>query len=439
MLQLVVAELRTSLRSWIPSLLALVMGAACAGGVCTAISTGLRTAEAASAGDAAEGIRVLGGMICILTVLAAAGVIGSTSGFVLAAQSREHALWLIVGITPRQLRRTLRWQVLMLAIVAGVLAVPLSYVLARGVLWQWSTIGIAAPGQGPIFEPWQPLVVIALTVVCALWGAWGVTRRASRVSEMTALRQSRADRARVGVLTALVAGAAALGGLTMLGAVIFSSLDGPDDRAAGALSALLVLILATLLVPAWTVRPLLWGWTALVRTRSAAWHLARESSRFSSTRSTATIVPFAIASSLIAVLHGGGAMSGGGSTLAEVGVLTGPTLLVAWTGAICTIVLISRSRSRDHQLLEAAGASPALIRQVACLEGGIYATTALLYGLVYLVAATALLTTVADIPLATAMASIPWGIFFGLAGLTLLTSVGAVLLSTPRAQHAPIT
>ncbi|GAA1290472.1 hypothetical protein CIK72_05375 [Brachybacterium alimentarium] len=432
MLSLVVADLRSKVSLWSPALLALIVCAACAGGVAVAISSGLRTAGSAPGPDALEGVRVLGGTIGMLTVLAAAGVTGSTAGFVLSAQSQDHALWLIVGFTPRRLRWTLRLEILALALVGAVIGIPLSYATATGILWQWSTIGIVAPGQVPIFEMWQPPTVLLLTVVSAAWGTWGVTRRASRISEMAALREARSGRPHIGWLTAMTAATLFGAGCVIILAITAFPLGGPDDRAAGALSALLVLITATLLVPAWTIRPLLWLWTALVPSRSSSWYLARETCRFASTRSLATVVPFAIGSSLVAVLHGGGTVSGGGSSLAEVGVLIGPTLLVSWTGGVCVIALISRSRSRDHALLEQAGAPPGTVLRVASLEGAIYAATALLYGLVFLLAAVVLLHAVADIGLNSAMTSLPWADFTCLAGLTMGTSIGAVLLSTAR-------
>ncbi|MGO1850519.1 FtsX-like permease family protein [Microbacterium sp.] len=432
MLNTVIADLRSKTSLWLPAMVAFVVGASCAGGVATAISTGLQTASAAPGADALEGVRVLGGMIGVLTILAAAGVIGSTAGFVLSAQSKDHALWLIVGFTPRQLRQTLRLEIFSLSLIAGVIAVPLSYAIAAGVLWQWSTIDIIAAGQGPIFEFWQPLAVLFLAVVSVAWGTWGLTRRAARIPEMAALREARASRPHVGWMKTALAVLLFSCGFTIILAVTSSRLGGPDDRAAGALSALLVLILATLLVPAWTIRPLLWTWTAFVPSRSNAWHLARETCRFASTRSLATVVPFAITSSVLAVLHGGGAISGGGTTLAEVGVLIGPTLLIAWAGGVCVIALIGRSRSRDHELLEAAGAPPGLILRIACLEGAIYAATALLYGLIFLVAAMILLSAVADIVLTSALIALPWGTFAALAVLTLATSIAAVLLSASR-------
>ena len=430
MLPFALADLRASRRLWLPALVALTFGAACAGGVCIAVSTGLRTAAAAPAPDAIEGVRVLGGTVCLLTVIAAAGVLGTTSGMALAAQSREHALWLLIGFSPSRLRWTLRAQIGALAVAASILAVPLSPLAAAVVLRQWSSMGIIPSEQLPILEVWQPLAVAALTLASAGWGCWGVTRRASRISEMSALRESRAPRPAVTLINGVISVMLLLGAAVIIGAVTMRQLGGADDRAAGALCALLMLILATLLVPAWTLRPLLWVWTAMIPSRSLSWRLARAGARFASARTFATIVPFAIGSSLLAVLHGGGAISGGGTTLAEVGVLIGPTLAVAWVGAICAIALVGRSRRRDQRLLATAGATTGLLRRTACLEGAIYAMTALAHGACFLVAAVVLIRITTGISLAHAATSLPWGTFGGFAALTLVTAVGAVLLTT---------
>lgn len=436
MLKFVLSDLRFHARLWLPAFVSVGLGAACAGGVIIAVSSGLQTAESAPESDALEGVRVLGGTVGMLTLIATAGVIGSTAGFVLASQAQNHASWLLIGFSPKQLRRTLRIEIACLVVLAGAIAVPLSYIAAAVILWQWSTIGIVAVGQRPLVGYWQPFAMLLLVVLSAAWGTWGRTKRASKIPVAGALREARTHRPHIGWFRTAVAIMLFAGGSAILLAVTMLPLSGPDDRAAGAISGLLVLIIATLLVPAWTIRPLLWGWTALVKSHSTSWYLAREACRFAGARSLATVVPFAITSSLLAVLYGGGAISGGGTSLAEVGVLLGPTLVVAWGGGICTIALIGRSRSQEQRLLGVAGASNGLLRRTACFEGLIYALTALMYGALFLVAAILLLSVVSDVTLSFALQKLPWAAFAGLSLLTVGMTVGTILISATRSVHS---
>ena len=163
---------------------------------------------------------------------------------------------------------------------------------------------------------------------------WGPTRRASKACRRrTAFARSTAThRPHIAWVRSIVAVMLFVGGAAILLAVSLLPLGGSDDRAAGALCRLfLLLIVATLLVPLWTIRPPALGMDgSRVLVQSAPWYLAREACRFAASRTLATVVPFAIASSLLAVLYGGGAISGGGTSLTEIGVLLGPTVVVAW-------------------------------------------------------------------------------------------------------------
>ncbi|MGC2941870.1 FtsX-like permease family protein [Brevibacterium sp. FAM 24638] len=434
MLKFMLSDLRFHIRLWLPAFVSAVLGAACAGGVIIAVSSGLHTAEPAPVNDALEGVRVLGGTVSLLTLTATSGVVGSTAGFILTSQAPNHARLLFIGFTPKQLKRMLRAEIACLVLFAAAAAIPLSYAAATVILWQWAAIGIVASGQLPVAAYWHPYAILLLVVLAAVWGTWGPTRRASKIPAATALREASTHKPHIAWVRSGLAVMLFVGGTAILLAVSLLPLGGSDDRAAGALSGLLLLIVATLLVPLWTIRPLLWGWTALVFSQSAPWFLAREACRFAASRTLATVVPFAIASSLLAVLYGGGAISGGGTSLTEIGVLLGPTIVVAWGGGICIIALIGQSRARERRLLIAAGASRKLLLQTVCLEGIIYAITALLYGALFLSATILVLSSVSDISLSSALHELPWSAFLVISLATIGLAIGTALISI----HQPV-
>lgn len=430
MRRLILADLRASIALWIPALTALTVAAAIGAGVAIAMWTGILVAPDARI---LEGVEAIGTTVGVITVASAAGIIGSACALCLSSQAREHALWLLTGMRPHQLRRVLRGQILALALLAGILAVPLSYLSARAVLWQWAQLGLVPNGQGPILAGGQIPLTLGLTVLMAVWGAAGPTRRATTVPKMAALRASAGGRARAGWVKILVAIVALGGAIAILMTVLSGAVSAPEERVSAVMSACLLLILALLLVPAWTLRPLLHAWTALVPSRAVAWRLARANCRFSSARSLTMITPFAVATSLVAVLDGGiSAVAGAEGYLAELAVVLGPPLAVTWCG-VCVIAMVRRDRERDDSLLAVAGGGPGLRRATAALEGLVYALTAVLFGAIFLIGSGLLMSSAAGMPVSTAMGNLPWSHQVVLALATVATSVGAVLW-TGRAE-----
>lgn len=431
MRRLIIADLRAHLALWVPALIAMTIAAAIGAGIVIAMWTGIVVAP----DDwILEGLEAIGTTVGVITVASAAGIIGSTCALCLSSQAREHALWLLTGMRPHQLRRVLRGQILALALLAGLLAVPLSYLAAWAVLWQWAQLGLVPVGQGPILAGGQIPLVLGLTVLMAVWGAAGPTRRVTTVPEMAALRESAGGRARTGWLKILVSVVALGGAIAILMTVLSGAVSGPEERVGAVMSACLLLILALLLVPGWTLRPLLHAWTALVPSRAVVWRLARANCRFSSARSLTMITPFAVATSLVAVLDGGiSAVAGAEGSLAELAVVLGPPLAVAWCGGVCVIAMVRRDRERNDALLAVAGGGPGLRRATAALEGLVYALTAVLFGAIFLIGSGLLMSSAAGMPVSTAMGNLPWSHLVVLALATVATSVGAVLW-TGRAE-----
>lgn len=433
---LVAAELRTRPGLWAWTLVSLVVASACATGLLVSIATALPAA--AGNADATEGLTVLGANVVAGTVVAAMAVVGTTTSLTLATRARDHALWVVLGVPRRTVRAVLLAQLAMVGVLGWLLGLPGSLVVARLSLDQWASLGLASPGLPIAAVWWPPAVGLVLVVLAAVLGGWAAARRAARTPEMAALREADAPVARVGWGRALGALSVLALAVTVVGLMASGEVDGPEDRAAGVLTADLLVVVALLLVGGWTLRPLLWAWTALVPTTDPAWFVARESCRARSARSITTVLPFAMALSLLGVLMGGGNAAGGQVGLGEVLVLIGWVLLIAWVGGVAVIALAGRERERDTALVVVAGGDRGVVARAAAYEGLVYALTAVLFGALTTVLALGTTAAAGGVPLGRALLSVPWGLLSGVAGLTVLTTCAAVAPSAARAYAAPV-
>jgi len=182
-----------------------------------------------------DGLAAMFGMIATISVFMAVFVVGSTFGFVVAGRQREFGLLRLVGATPRQVRRLLLGESVVVAAAAATVACLLGTVSAPAVLRLVREIGITTLDlQTP--SPWIAWVVAAPTgAAVALLGAWRSSRRAARISPSAALREAAVERTRPSVVQFAVA-TLCFGGLV---ATIVAAGDQPE----------LLSMLASILLP----------------------------------------------------------------------------------------------------------------------------------------------------------------------------------------------
>jgi len=152
-----------------------------------------------------DGLAAMFGMVATISVFMAVFVVGSTFGFVVAGRRRELGLLRLVGATPRQVRRLLLGESVVVAAAAATVGCLLGTVSAPAVLLLVRTVGITTLDlQAP--SPWIAWVVAAPTgAVVALLGAWRSSRRAARISPSAALREAAVERTRPSVVQFVVA------------------------------------------------------------------------------------------------------------------------------------------------------------------------------------------------------------------------------------------
>lgn len=435
MRSLVLADLRHTWRQWTWVLIAMTTASSCVIGLLVSSSTAM--AHAATP-EITEGLMIIGFYVVGGTILAASVIISAIAALSLRTRAREHALWIILGVPRRRVRLVLLLQMQVVALVAALLGSVPALVVARVGMDQWSGIGLAPPGLGPEVNWWEWPATLILVMVAALLGGWRPSRDVARTPEMAALRQADATPVRVGRARWLGAGVMTVLGLVMLGAVLTRPLGGADDRAAGALCAMLLLTCSGLMLGNLTLRPLLVVITRLLPSRNTAWFIASQTCRWRVSRSASTITPFAMALALVGVLLGGGNAMGGEVTMAEVLVLVGWVLLIAWVGGVALISLASRQRRTDSALLVATGASPGITRRVLVDEGLIYAATAIVHGLAAMTATTVVVAAAGSVPVMAALGRAPWLTFVALAALSMATTVAAVTLPSRTTSDGPL-
>jgi putative ABC transport system permease protein len=192
--------------------------------------------------DAREGLMALTGMFGVLALVIALFVIAGTLGLAIQLREREIALLRAIAATPRQVRRMLRWEAVILALVASAAGYLPGVALAHELIGAFSARGLAPEGMQVAGGIVPPLVTVVASVLCALAAAWAGSRRASKVPPTRALQESAVEPRLIGRVRLLAGLVAAAGGGVLI-AVATASQD--QDTALGAAAGVsLVLVVA---------------------------------------------------------------------------------------------------------------------------------------------------------------------------------------------------
>lgn len=159
-----------------------------------------------------EDLSALFGIMAGVSMFMALFVVASTFGFVVATRRRELGLLRLVGATPRQVRRMVLGEavvVALLATVAGCLAGTMLSPAATAFLRVRGVTSLDLDPPAP-YTAWAVAAGCGVTV--ALLGAWRASRRAARVAPVAALQEAGFERRRVTVGQGVV-GTLCLGGV----------------------------------------------------------------------------------------------------------------------------------------------------------------------------------------------------------------------------------
>ena len=130
----------------------------------------------------------------LLALFVGGFVIYNTFSVIVAQRQRELAVLSAIGATPRQIKRALRYEGLVIGLLGSALGVVAGLILAQLLLWLVSVLGFELPGAGGI-------VIGSSTVVNAIFTGTLITlfsvtipaRRAARIEPIEALREAQSE------------------------------------------------------------------------------------------------------------------------------------------------------------------------------------------------------------------------------------------------------
>lgn len=384
--RLILSDLVTHARVWLGVLAVIVVA-----GFVGAIAAGLLETGFRHGGRVLDGLSSTSAAVIMFTSITALIVLTSTAGLTVALQKRNYALWQIVGIRPSLVGLVVLGQLAIVgalgAVIGSLIAIPVFEPLFIWVFRDWSNM----KGISLHLDAGSVLIVVATVTAVVMLGGLRGARQASRVPPIEALRDPEPPRVKMGWLRII------LTLLILCGAIALAwALDGRASLSGFSGQAILItpLIAAAMVTAGPVLFPVvLRAWTSLVPAEvSASWYLARNSSRYRLSQSTATISPLLVATALAGGLYTmaatmdqaladrSGSTTSTGLAPEGVVILLGGPLLLSAVAAAATVFMSGGVRERELALIQAAGSTQPTVILTAFWEAVIYTVTAAILG-----------------------------------------------------------
>jgi len=240
-----------------------------------------------------------GGIAALVAVFTAAGTVALSVG----QRAREFALLRAIGATPRQIRRAVACEALLVAPLAGVVGCLPGIGLAHWWFGQLQDRG-AVPHAAELHVSVFPmLAAVVMGLLTALGAGWAAGRRPARIKPGQALSEASVERLRPGVVRTLLGVVALVGGSVLTGVSAQSS---GDDAAGAALGVVMCFMLSVGLLGPLVARLCAGLFGLPLRKAGPAAGLAAANSRANARRIASAITPIALAvafSSTLVFMH----------------------------------------------------------------------------------------------------------------------------------------
>ncbi|MFB6938169.1 ABC transporter permease [Streptomyces chartreusis] len=236
-----------------------------------------------------------GGIAATVAVFTASGTVALS----VAQRAREFALLRAVGATPRQIRRAVAAEAVLVAPLAGLVGCLPGIGLAHWWFGQLRDRG-AIPDAVELQVSWIPLVVaVGSGLLTALAASWAAGRRPSKIKPGQALAEASVERLRPGVIRILLGLGALVGGGFL---TVVAARSGGDDAANAALGVVMLFMLAVALLGPLVARlcAALFGLALSAGDASAS--LAAANSRTNARRLASAITPIVLAMAFASTL-----------------------------------------------------------------------------------------------------------------------------------------
>lgn len=252
---------------------------------------------------AKELLSALGGSFGGTAALVAAFTAAGTVALSVAQRSREFALLRAVGATPRQIRRTVATEALLVAPAAGVLGCLPGIALASWWFGELKAKG-AVPAPVELAVSWLPLLAAAgVALITALAAGWAAARKPARIRPGQALAAAAVERLSPGWVRTPLGLAALAGGATCAG---LAATARGADAANASLGVVMLFMLAVALLGPLIARACVAVLGLPLRAAGASGSLAAANSRTHARRLASAITPIVLAmafSSTLVFLH----------------------------------------------------------------------------------------------------------------------------------------
>src|SRR3954452_18517503 len=167
--------------------------------------------------EARDAVTAIGGTFGGLALFIAMFVVASTIGLSVLQREREVALLRAVAATPKQVRRMIRWETILVALLASAVGVVPGALFSNVLGHALSQRGIAPEDMQVAVGAIPVIAAIGSSVLTALIAVAAAGRRAARVRPTVALQESGGSRRLIGPLRVLAGVAMATVGVGMLG------------------------------------------------------------------------------------------------------------------------------------------------------------------------------------------------------------------------------
>ncbi|QEV18113.1 FtsX-like permease family protein [Streptomyces alboniger] len=256
-------------------------------------------AESSALAYAKEMLTALGGSFGGIAALTAVFTAAGTVALSVGQRAREYALLRAIGTTPRQIRRTIATETLLVAPLAGAVGVLPGIALATWWFGQLKEKGAIPEAVDLSLSPLPLAAAIGVAVLTALGAGFMAARRPSRIKPGQALSEASVERVRLGWIRTPLGVAAAVGGVALSG--IAASTSG-DDAANAALGVVMLFMLAVALLGPLVARACAALFGLPLRGADASGFLAAANSRTNARRLASAITPIVLAMAFSSVL-----------------------------------------------------------------------------------------------------------------------------------------
>ncbi|MFF8692602.1 FtsX-like permease family protein [Streptomyces sp. NPDC015144] len=236
-----------------------------------------------------------GAVATLVAVMTAAGTVALAVG----QRGREYALLRAIGATPRQLRRTIATEALLVAPLAGALGCLPGTALAGWWFGQLQDRGAVLDSVG-LKISWMPFAAaVVLSLLTAVGAGFLAARRPARMKPGLALAETAVERSAFGPVRTPLGVLALIGGGSLAG--VAASTSG-DDSANAALGVVMLFMLAVGLLGPVIARGCAAVLGLALRAAGAPGSLAAANSRTNSRRLASAITPIVLAMAFASTL-----------------------------------------------------------------------------------------------------------------------------------------